>query len=259
VTEEDLLFRKNGPIAHLTISREKALNALNRTIMSRLDAAFLDMEQDSEIIVAIITGAGQKAFAAGADVKEIKDAGAHRTAFIAEGQRILSRIRNSTKVVIAAVNGYALGGGCELALSCDIRISSENACFGLPEATLGVMAGYGGSQLLPRLVGPGRAKYMMFSGTMLTAAEAYQWGLVEKVCPSETLLEEAHHLAQKIASCGPLAIRSCKRAIDEGMGQLIEDAMELERRIYDKVASSEDAEEGLSSFLEKRKPTFKRR
>jgi enoyl-CoA hydratase len=196
---------------------------------------------------------------AGADVKEIKEAGDKRTELIRNGQEIFSKIRNSSKVVIAAINGYALGGGCELAMACDIRIASENARFGFPEVKLGLMAGYGGTQLLPRLLGPGRAKYIMITGEMLTAAEAYQFGLVEKVCKSEDLMEEVKALAKKIITNGPFAIKACKRAISRGMNLPLDDALRLELEEYSKVAHSKDAEEGIAAFLEKRKPTFKGR
>jgi enoyl-CoA hydratase len=234
----DVLLEKEGPVTRITIKREKALNALNDSIMKTLNRIFIDFEGDEGTRVVIITGAGDKAF-------------------ITEGQHILSRIRTSSKVVIAEVNGYALGGGCELALACDIRIASENAKFGLPEATLGVMAGYGGTQLLSRLIGPGKAKYMMFSGVMLSAQEAFQFGLVEKVCARETLRDEVNAFASKIVSCGPLSIRGCKRAVDEGLAFSLEEALKFELELYDQVANSRDAEEGLSAFLEKRKPVFK--
>jgi enoyl-CoA hydratase len=255
--KEYVIFRKEGAVAYITINREEALNALNEGIMQKIDGIFRDLEADDSIIVAVITGAGEKAFIAGADVREIKEAGKGRTAFITKGQHVLSRVRTSTKVVIAAVNGYALGGGCELALACDFRIASENAKFGLPESTLGVMAGYGGTQLLTRLVGPGRAKYMMFSGAMLTAAEAYQFGLVDKVCSKEALMDEANALARKIALCGPLSLKGTKLAIDEGIEMTLDEALKFELEIYDKVSNSQDAEEGLSAFLEKRKPIFR--
>ncbi len=257
MAEGEVLVEKADRTLLLTINREAALNALNTRIMLRLQEIFETIETDADPLVVIITGAGSRAFAAGADVREIKDAGSGRTAFITRGQQIFSKIRRSGKVVIAAVNGYALGGGCELALACDIRIAAENAKFGLPEATLGVMAGYGGSQLLPRLVGPGKAKYLMLSGTMLTAAEALACGLVERVCSGETLMEEARKLAGRIASAGPLAVRGCKRAIDSGLELPLEEALRLELEIYDKVANSQDAEEGLLAFIEKRKPVFR--
>lgn len=257
--KEEVLFNKEGSIAYITINREKALNALNTGIMVRLDQIFSELENEDNVVVVIVTGAGQKAFVAGADIKEIKEAGDGRSEFIRKGQEILSKIRNSSKVVIAAINGYALGGGCELAMVCDIRIASENAKFGFPEVKLGLMAGYGGTQLLPRLIGPGRAKYVMFTGEMLTAAEAYQFGLVEKVCRSEELMEEVNTLAKKISSNGPLAIRACKRAINGGVQLPLDNALKLELQEYDKVARSKDAEKGIGAFLEKKTPTFRGR
>lgn len=254
---EHIILRREGAVAYITISREDALNALNKDVLAGLSEAFDAFEQDEGIIVVVITGAGEKAFAAGADVREIKDAGRGRTAFITEGQGTLSRIRRSNKVVIAAINGYALGGGCELALMCDLRVASENARFSLPEANLGVMAGYGATQLLPRLIGPGKAKYMMFTGDMIDAAEALRIGLVEKVSPPERLMEEVGALAQKIASKGPLSVKGSKQAIDIGLDLPLDEALKLELRIYDAVANSEDAEGGLSAFLEKRKPVFR--
>jgi enoyl-CoA hydratase len=257
MNQEDLTFRKDGNVAYITIQREESLNALNGSILMKLDQIFSDLEYDDEILVVAITGAGPKAFVAGADIKEIKEAGDQRTELIAKGQEIFSKIRNSSKVVIAAVNGFALGGGCELALACDIRIASENARFGFPEVKLGLMPGYGGTQLLSRLTGVGRAKYMMFSGEMITAHEAYQFGLVDKVVSSDTLIEEVNILIKKISANGPFAVKACKRAIDHGIQLLLNDALRLELQEYDKVAHSKDAEEGIVAFLEKRRPSFK--
>lgn len=252
----DVVLNKHGPLAYLTINREKAYNALNSAIMERLEKIFLELEHDEEVMVVVITGAGQRAFVSGADVGEIKEAGDTRTNLIKKGQEVFSKIRNSSKVVIAAVNGYALGGGCELAMSYDIRIASDNAKFGLTEAKLGLMPGYGGTQLLPRLVGMGAAKYLIFSGEMITAEEAYRLGLVERVCSSETLMEEVDELAKKISSNGHFAVRACKRAINVGTQLSVDEALKLELAIYDKVARSADAEEGIAAFLEKRAPTF---
>jgi len=257
VNGEEVILRKEGAVAYIMINREKALNALNHRVMKRLDQIFSELEDDEAVLVIVITGAGQKAFVAGADVKEIKEAGDKRTEVIRQGQEILSKIRSSNKAVIAAINGFALGGGCELAMACDIRIASENAKLGLPETKLGLMPGYGGTQLLPRLIGTARAKYVILTGEMITAAEAYQFGLVEKVCNSENLMDEVNQLAKRIASNGPLAVKACKRAIHMGMELSIDDALRLELEKYDKVAHSEDAEEGITAFLEKRTPTFK--
>jgi enoyl-CoA hydratase len=252
----EVILSKQGPVAYVTINREKAYNALNSAVIESVEQIFSDLERDESVMVVVITGAGQKAFIAGADIKEIKEAGDTRTELVKKGQEIFSKIRNSTKVVIAAVNGYALGGGCELALCCDIRIASKNARFGLTEVKLGLMPGYGGTQLLPRFIGTGAAKYLIFSGEMITAEEAYRLGLVEKVCTSETLMEEVDELARKISSNGHFAVRACKRAINFGTQLSIDDALKLELEIYDEVAQSADAEEGIAAFLEKRSPTF---
>ncbi len=256
MSREDLIYKKEKPIAHILINREEALNALNHNIMTGLNQIFSELEQDDEVIVVVITGTGNKAFVAGADVKEIREVGDKRTELIGKGQAIFSKIRNSSKVVIAAVNGFALGGGCELALSCDIRIASENARFGFPEVKLGLMPGYGGTQLLPRLIGLGGAKYVILTGEMLTAEEAWKFGLVEKVCPPDRLMEEVNVLARKIAANGPFAVRACKKAINTGIELPFDDALKLELEAYDKVGHSKDAEEGMAAFLEKRKPTF---
>jgi enoyl-CoA hydratase len=256
MSSEEVILRKEGKVAYLLIHREKALNALNLNVMTRLDQIFSELENDEEVIVIIITGVGSKAFVAGADIKEIKEAGDKRTEFIQRGQEIFFKIRNSSKVVIAAVNGYALGGGCELAMACDIRIASENAKLGFPETTLGLMPGYGGTQFLPRLIGMGKAKHMIFTGESLTAMEAYQFGLVEKVCSRENLMDEIDRIAKKIASNGPFAVKACKRAIHKGMELSLEQALRMEMEEYDRVARSKDAEEGLTSFMEKKPPTF---
>ena len=256
MSSEEVILRKEGKVAYLLIHREKALNALNLNVMARLDQIFSELENDEEVIVIIITGVGLKAFVAGADIKEIKEAGDKRTEVIRKGQEIFFKIRNSSKVVIAAVNGYALGGGCELAMACDIRIASENAKLGFPETTLGLMPGYGGTQLLPRLIGMGKAKYMIFTGEILTAMEAYQFGLVEKVCSRESLMDEVNRLAKKIASNGPFALKACKRAIHNGVEFPLEEALRIEMEEYDRIARSKDAEEGMTSFMEKKIPTF---
>jgi enoyl-CoA hydratase len=255
----DVIFHKEGAVAYLSINREQAYNALNSSVMARLEEIFRGLEEDGEVMVVVIRGVGEKAFVAGADLKEIKDAGKGRPELIRKGQGIFAKIRNSSKVVIAAVNGFSLGGGLELALACDIRIASENAKFALPEAKLGLMPGYGGTQLLPRLVGVGMAKYLILSGKMITAGEALQLGLVEKVYSSERLMEEVAALAEQIAANGPLSVRACKRAIDGGMQLPLQNALELELEEYAKVALSSDAEEGMAAFLEKRPADFKGR
>lgn len=256
MNSEEVILRKEGKRVYLSINREKALNALNLNVMARLDQIFSELESDERTLVMIITGVGKRAFVAGADIREIKEAGDRRTEVIRKGQEIFFKIRNSSKVVIAAINGYALGGGCELAMACDLRIASENAKLGFPETTLGLMPGYGGTQFLPRLIGMGRAKYMVFTGETLTAMEAYQFGLVQKVCSSETLMEEVNRLAKKITSNGPLAVKACKRAIQKGAEFSLEEALRIEIEEYDRVTRSQDAEKGIISFIEKKKPTF---
>ena len=256
MSTEEVIFRKEDGVAYVTINREEALNALRASIMQRLDELFTELEKDDEVAAVVITGAGQKSFVAGADVKEILDAGEGRTALITKGQQIFSRIRNSSKVVLAAINGYALGGGLELALACDIRIASENARFGLPEAKLGLMPGYGGTQTLSRLAGIGAAKWMMFTGNMLGAAEAEQCGLVQKVCSLEALQEEAGGIAKKIAANGPFALRAIKRAINRGIGLDLDRALKVELEEYEKVAHSQDAMAGMEAFFAKRSPVF---
>ncbi len=253
---EEIILRREGRVAYLFINRENALNALNLNVMTRLDRIFSDLESDEQALVIIITGVGLKAFAAGADIYEVKEAGDRRTEVIRKGQEIFFKIRNSSKVVIAAVNGYALGGGCELAIACDIRIASENAKLGFPETTLGLMPGYGGTQLLPRLIGMGRAKYMIFTGETLSAREAYRLGLVDKVCSGETLMDQVNRLAKKIASNGPFAVKACKRAIHQGMELPLKQGLGIEIEEYDRVSRSKDAEEGLICFLEKKTPAF---
>jgi enoyl-CoA hydratase len=256
VNTEQVILKKEDKVAYITINREDALNALNSNIMKRLDELFGELEQDDDVVVVLITGAGQKSFVAGADVKEILDAGEGRTALITKGQQIFSRIRNSSKVVIAAINGYALGGGLELAVACDIRLASHNAKFGLPEAKLGLMPGYGGTQMVSRLGGIGMAKWMMFTGDMMSAAEAEQCGLVQKVCSVEALLEEAGGIAKKIAANGPFALKAIKRAINRGTGLDIDAALKVELEEYDKVAHSQDAIVGVEAFFAKKSPVF---
>ncbi len=255
----DVILSKHGSVAHITINREKAHNALNSAILKRLEEIFSELEGDEEVTVVVITGAGQKAFVAGADIKEIKEAGDTRTELIKRGQEIFSKIRNSSKVVIAAVNGYALGGGCELAMACDMRFASENANFGFPEVKLGLMPGYGGTQLLPRLIGIGMAKLMIFSGETLSAKKAHQLGLVEKVCRGESLMDEVNAVSTTISANGPLAVKACKKAINEGIELSLDDALKLELETYDTVARSADAEEGIVAFLEKKAPAFRGR
>ncbi|MDF1553654.1 MAG: enoyl-CoA hydratase-related protein [Deferrisomatales bacterium] len=245
-----------GKVAHITIDRQNYLNALNREVFEELQALWVGLEADRDITVVVLTGAGEKAFVAGADVGELLAAGARRPELVRRGQEFFLDIHRSAKVVIAAVNGYALGGGCELALACDLRLASESAKFGLPEGKLGVMPGYGGTQLLARLIGPGRAKFLLFSGEMVSAREAWELGLVEKVYPSTTFRKEVGDLAQRISRHGPLALQAVKRAVNRGLERPLEDALEIESEEYRGVALSQDAENGLAAFLEKKPVVF---
>ena len=252
----EVMLETKGRIAVVTINREKAYNALNMAVIRELEEAFAKLESDDEVRVVIITGAGREAFVAGADVKEIEEAGEGRPTLIKKGREVFMMIRNSNKVVIAAINGFALGGGCELAMACDVRFAAENAKFALPEAKLGLMPGYGGTQLLPRLVGMGRAKYMMFSGVMISAQEAYHFGLADRVCQPEKLMEEVQEFAEKVVANGPISIRAIKRAIEGGIELALEDALDFEFREYTRVSLSSDAEEGMRAFIEKKPPCF---
>jgi enoyl-CoA hydratase len=253
----DVLLKQSGSIAYVTVNRPAALNALNRKVLLRLEEIFAGLGAAREIRTVVITGAGEKAFIAGADIGEIREAGEHRPELIEEGKRILSKIGTCPKVVIAAVNGYALGGGCELALFCDIRVAAETATFGFPEAKLGLMPAYGGTQLLPRLVGPARAKYLMLSGEIVDAATAHEIGLVERVCPRDRLTAEVESLATTISANGPLSLEAIKRAVDGGLELPLSESLKLESEQYRRVALSRDADLGIAGFLAKERPAFR--
>lgn len=252
----EIFIEKKGPVTHLIINRPEVFNALNRRLLERLAEVFEGIESEKGTIVVVIRGSGEKAFVAGADIREVKEAGSARVDLIRDGQRTFSLIRKSAKVVLAAVNGYALGGGCELAMACDIRLASEKARFALPEVKLGLMPGFGGTQLLPRLVGMGRAKYLLLTGRMIDALEAFRIGLVDGVYPPESLLEEADALACEIATLGPIALRGIKRAVEHGIHLPLDQALDRELDEYGIVAHTRDAEEGINAFMEKRTPEF---
>jgi enoyl-CoA hydratase/carnithine racemase len=257
---ENVLYEKKGPIAYVTLNRPTVLNALNKAIIAELKTAFEDARDDSAVRGVILSGAGDKAFAAGADVREI----VNDTAVQAEehthfGQAVTILIENLGKPVIAAVNGFALGGGCELAMACTIRIAAESAKFGQPEVKLGIMPGYGGSQRLPRLVGKGRALQIILSGEAINAQEAYRIGLVNEIVPSANLIERAEAVLNQINANGPLSVKYSIDAVNKGLETSIEEGLRIEASLFAICAATEDKKEGTSAFLEKRVPKFQGR
>jgi len=258
VAYENLILERDGRVAVLYVNRPKALNALNSDTLKELIRAAAEIGNDSAIEAVIITGAGDKAFVAGADISNMQPFSAvEGRIFGMLGQAAFRMIENLEKPVIAAVNGFALGGGCELAMACDIRLASEKAKFGQPEVGLGITPGFGGTQRLPRLIGEGRAKELIFSANVIDAAEAHRIGLVNHVYPAETLMEEAKKLAHKIISNAPLAVTYSKAAINKGMQVDIDTAMGIEADLFGLCFSTEDQKEGMQAFLDKRKPEFK--
>lgn len=254
---ETLEVSREGGVTLVTISRPEALNALTLQVLEELSFAFEDIDDDDETRAVVLTGAGDKAFVAGADIKEMS--GFHAVdarAYSDAGQGVLNRIEVLGKPVIAAVNGFALGGGCELAMACHLRIASEKARFGQPEVKLGVIPGFGGSQRLPRLVGMGRALELMLTGDMIPAEEAYRIGLVNKVVPHDTLREEALAIAGTIASQAPLALRWILEAALQGEGRSTADGCDIEANLFGLCFSTEDQKEGMAAFVEKRAPKF---
>ena len=243
-------------IATVTINRPDKLNALNARVLEELDGVFSAFATDRQVGAAIITGAG-RAFVAGADIAEIAtldSAGLEQMS--AAGQAIFSRIERLPKPVIAAVNGFALGGGCELALACHIRVASEHAKFGLPEVKLGLIPGYGGTQRLPRLVGKARALQLILSGEQIDATEAYRIGLVDAVATATTLREVAHSIALQVSKNGPVAVARALEAVHEGFDRLTDDAMAIEARLFGSLGATKDMAEGTAAFLAKRPAKF---
>ena len=252
------LVEKTDRIAWVTLNRPEKLNALNNEVLEELEQIFADLEQDAEVGVVVLTGAGEKAFVAGADIAELRTldtAGARVQAL--RGQAVYQRIESLPKPVIAAVNGFALGGGCELALACHIRIASETARFGLPEVSLGLIPGYGGTQRLPRLVGKGVALDMILSGDMVPAADALRMGLVSRVVPAADLKAAATKLAKTILSRGPLALRSALACVNEGIEMPQDQGLQYEAALFGLLAATQDMQEGTGAFLEKRPAVFK--
>ena len=255
---EMLKFNKNGAVATVTIARAKSLNALNAQVINELGQVFDEINSDSSIRSVVLTGEGDKAFVAGADIKEMKDHGAEESLEMSKiGQAVFSKIEKCRKPVVAAVNGFALGGGFELALSCDFILASDNSKFGLPEVSLGLIPGYGGTQRLARNIGLQKAKRLIFSGEMLDANTAFSWGLVTEVLPQSELIEKATKLATKISRQAPLAIQNAKDSILLGYDKTLDAGLELEATLFSKVFTTKDKNEGVSAFIEKRKPDFK--
>ncbi|ABZ83672.1 3-hydroxybutyryl-coa dehydratase [Heliomicrobium modesticaldum Ice1] len=257
---QNLIYESSGAIAVVTINRPKVLNALNKAVLQELDQAFAAIAEMREIAVVIVTGAGEKSFVAGADIAEMSAYGiAEARAFSRLGQQVFNRIEELPQPVIAAVNGYALGGGCELAMACDFRIAAQNARFGQPEVSLGVIAGFGGTQRLPRLVGRGMAAQLLYSGDMIGSDEALRIGLVNKVVAAEALMDEAKAIAGRIAAAGPLSVIASKAALREGSNMDLKRALAYERELFAAGFATADQKEGMAAFLQKRKANFQGR
>ena len=247
-------YEQNGFVGVLTIDREKALNALNSEVLADLDAALDAIDLDSTRCL-IITGAGQKSFVAGADIGEMSTlTKAEGEAFGKKGNDVFRKIETLPIPVIAAVNGFALGGGCELSLSCDIRLAAENAVFGQPETGLGITPGFGGTQRLARTINVGKAKEMIYAGTKVKAPEALSLGLVSAVYPAEELMPAAMKLAERISANAPIAVRACKKAINDGLQVSIDEAIAIEEKLFGSCFETEDQKNGMTAFVEKRKP-----
>jgi enoyl-CoA hydratase len=255
-----LLYDVQDGIALVTVNRSEKLNPLNSETINALEACFRDIAADEGVKAVIVTGAGEKSFVAGADISQITELSAMQGRdWGTRGQQVFSQIENLPKPVIAAINGYALGGGLELAMACHIRIASENARLGQPEVKLGIVPGYGGTQRLPRLVGKGRALEMILTGDPVTAEEAYRMGLVNRVVPREELLPTARRLAAKIMENGPVAVALCLQAVHRGMEMPLDAALPWEASQFGLSCATEDIREGTRAFLEKRKAEFKGR
>lgn len=253
----NLLVEIEGGIGLVTINRPKALNALNAATVIELGQLFDELAKNPAVKAVILTGSGEKSFVAGADITEMQSMTAIEGRNWAKlAQAAFNKIENLPQPVIAAVNGFALGGGCELSMACDIRIASEKAKFGQPEVGLGIPAGFGGTQRLPRLVGKGRAKEMLFTGDMIDAAEALRIGLANKVVPAEELIPAAKAMAEKIMSRGPIAVQVTKTAVNEGMDTDLDTGVAYEAEVFGLCFATEDQKEGMKAFVEKRKAEF---
>ncbi len=260
MTYQTLLFDVRDGLALITVNRPDKLNALNDQVMAELNHAVERITTEPEIRGTIITGAGPKAFIAGADIGDLSRQGPFDgKARAMRGQAVLRRLETCGKPVIAAVNGFALGGGCELAMACHLRIASEVAKFGQPEVKLGIAPGYGGTQRLPRLVGKGIALQLILSGEMIDAQEAYRIGLVNKVVPAADLMAESEKVMRGILAMAPLAVRLCLEAVDQGLEMTLDEGLLLEANHFGLLAATHDMKEGTTAFLEKRPPQFEGR
>jgi len=260
MTFDNLLLTHDGPVATLTVNRPKVLNALNRQTVEELGRAALGLAADDSVRVVILTGVGEKAFVAGADIAELAvqtPVSARETALL--GQRVLDAVEQMGKPVIAAINGYALGGGCELAMACTLRIAAETARLGQPEINLGLIPGYAGSQRLPRLVGRGRALELLLTGDQISASEAHRIGLVNRVVPAAELMNEARALAATLATKAPIAVRYILDAVRHGLDTSMATGQTLEAMLFGLVASTEDMREGTRALLDKRRVEFRGR
>jgi enoyl-CoA hydratase len=254
---ETLLYEKRNGIGYVTVNRPAKLNALNRQVMEELLDCFQALAKDDEVRVAIVTGAGEKAFIAGADINELAvQSPVEGKETSLRGQKVLDFIENLGKPVIAAINGFALGGGCELAMACTLRVAAENARLGQPEVKLGIIPGYAGTQRLPRLVGKGRALEIVLTGEPITAQEAYRIGLVNQVVPQPELMTAAEKLAQKIAALAPLAIKFALEAVNHGLEMSEAEGQFLEATLFGLCCTTADMKEGTRAFLDKRPPKF---
>ncbi len=255
---ENIIFQADDGIATITFNRPKALNALNGALLSEFSQALDEIAENEDIRILILTGAGEKSFVAGADITELAkfDALQAKT-FSKKGQDAIGKLQELPIPVIGAVNGFALGGGSEIALACDFIYASENAKFGLPEITLGIIPGFGGTQRLPRLIGKNRAKEMIFTGKMISAAEAREMGMVNQVCAAESLMDEVLRTAKMIVSKGKVSLRAAKQAVNSGMDTDLLTGCGIECDAFALCMASEDAKEGTTAFLEKRKAEFK--
>jgi len=260
LTFENVLYEKRGAIAYVTLNRPKVLNALKQAVFAELKSAFEDARNDASIRGVILTGSGGKAFAAGADIAEMSNyTGIEAGEATRRAQEVTEIIENLGKPVIAAVNGFALGGGCELSMACTIRLAVEGAKFGQPEVKIGIMPGAGGTQRLPRLVGKGRALQLILTGEVISAQEAYRIGLVNEIVPSSNLIPRAEAILNQIISNAPLGVKFSIEAVNKGLEASVSEGLLLEASLFAVCAGSEDKKEGTSAFLAKRAPQFQGR